>query len=362
VSETASDGAPTPFGYHPELDGIRAIAIGAVLAYHASNLFFPGGYLGVDLFFVLSGYLITSLLVRERDVTGRIDLGKFYMRRALRILPPLGLGLAFAALFPVNGTFAPWSLGALAEVATPVLLFFANFVDPDQLDVMHHTWSLSVEEQFYLVWPVVFALLRFSPKPLLIALAALVVAGPVLRIGLLEAGVELEWVYRAIRPGGLALGCIAALIAWRPPGWLAAMSLGAICVALVLAPRDWMIGVGLTLFSLLAAVTIKGVATAPRGFWLKRLLAHPVLVWAGRRSYGAYVYHFPIVAALLLYKERQGLPLAALMAVLVLATFAVAELSYRFVEAPIMKLKRRFQPAPGPAARTAAPAATSSSV
>src|SRR4051812_35272615 len=99
------------FGYHPEFDGLRAIAIGAVLAYHASNDLFPGGYLGVDLFFVLSGFLITTLLVRERQATGRIDLRNFYIRRVLRIMPPLIVGLSFAAALSLTGLLEPWPPG-----------------------------------------------------------------------------------------------------------------------------------------------------------------------------------------------------------------------------------------------------------
>ena len=162
--------APAPFGYHPALDGIRAIAIVSVMLFHyvfRNHLIMPHGLLGVDAFFVLSGFLITALLLREHGRTERISLRNFYVRRALRLLPLLACIIVVAIVinvaFPYGYPGRPAGPGIVAAA-----FYYANWYTlwhPDTLGILGVTWSLSIEEQFYLLWPVLLmTLLLFKPR------------------------------------------------------------------------------------------------------------------------------------------------------------------------------------------------------
>ena len=159
--------------YQPALDGVRAIAIVAVLLYHGGVRSVPGGFLGVDVFFALSGFLITSLLLREHTTTGTIALGEFYARRARRLFPALIIALIGVGFYSVlfvpelsRGSLRADGLAALTYVQNWHLIvsrqsYFQQFTTPSPL---RHTWSLAIEEQWYLVWPlIVVVVLRFSP-------------------------------------------------------------------------------------------------------------------------------------------------------------------------------------------------------
>src|SRR6266404_6145036 len=148
------------FQYTPTFDGLRCIAVLCVLLTHASPDFFKGGWIGVDLFFVLSGYLITSLLQNEYYASGNISFGKFYARRALRLFPPLLICLAMAN---VLWRYTPhYYLGANRLLATLAgLFYFANLLPWTALGLLQHLWSLSVEEHFYLVWPIIVSTFLF---------------------------------------------------------------------------------------------------------------------------------------------------------------------------------------------------------
>ncbi|HEX7744191.1 MAG TPA: acyltransferase, partial [Micromonosporaceae bacterium] len=174
MSETGSALRAGHFAYQPGLDGVRALAVGAVLLFHGGVAWLPGGFLGVDAFFVLSGFLITSLLLGERDRTGRIDLVAFWARRARRLLPALLVLLLVVVLVSrvlLPGEELPalrWdALAALGYVANWRMAdrggdYFAQTAAPSPLQ---HTWSLGIEEQFYLLWPLLFvALLAVSVR------------------------------------------------------------------------------------------------------------------------------------------------------------------------------------------------------
>src|SRR2546423_14352200 len=169
----AVSGAPHRFAYRPALDGVRALAVTAVLLFHGGVSFLPGGFLGVDAFFVLSGYLITSLLLAERAETGRIRLGAFWARRARRLLPALLVVIMVVAvagryLLPdVEVTLLRWdAFAALAYVANWRMIYRGTdyFTQTSAPSPLQHTWSLGIEEQFYWLWPVLVLLLLRSRR------------------------------------------------------------------------------------------------------------------------------------------------------------------------------------------------------
>ena len=204
--------------YNPALDGVRAIAIALVLATHAYHPAMPGGWIGVDVFFVLSGYLITSILLNELRRTDKISLGNFYMRRFLRLTPPLMVLAIFQfarSAFSQNGS-------EIREATIVGVAYLQNWnavfrFAPD--DVMMHTWSLAVEEQFYWLWPLLLPLF-FKKRPLAWiagALAAMTVTRFAMgRYGFPEAALQ---AFIGERPVGLLIGCALALLPidrWRP--------------------------------------------------------------------------------------------------------------------------------------------------
>src|SRR5919107_2026204 len=166
-------GVPTRLAHHPALDGIRGLAVAAVLAFHGGVAVLHGGFLGVDAFFVLSGFLITSLLFAEHASTGRIDLRAFWARRARRLLPALLLVLA--VVLPLSRwAMPPEELAALRADALAALAYVANwrlmdrgggyFAETAAPSPLQHTWSLAIEEQFYLVWPLLVVALLLATR------------------------------------------------------------------------------------------------------------------------------------------------------------------------------------------------------
>lgn len=321
----------------PELDGLRALAVLPVIAFHFSYLkMVVGGYLGVDLFFVLSGFLITSLLLAEQQQTGGVSLRNFYARRALRILPPLA-ACALLALAIVPSTTLEGALAAF--------FFAANMVDSRVLGGLLHTWSIAVEEHFYFAWPLLFLALggrrmRFLAWTILLVLA--------IRIAVLSMKMDV-YTPTYTRIDSLAVGCCAAL--WLARGkpawgrWVAPSALGAVCACFLLVP--WMnfamLSFGFTLFAMLCAVLI--VASLATRTIANPILAWPLLQYVGRRSYGLYLYHMPVFLALEPWRvEGDAASMALITALRVIATFAIAEVSYRSIEAWAARYKTRFRP------------------
>jgi peptidoglycan/LPS O-acetylase OafA/YrhL len=321
----------------PELDGLRALAVLPVIAFHFSYLkLVDGGYLGVDLFFVLSGFLITSLLLAEERRTGTVSLRDFYARRALRILPPLAAACALA-LATVPSTTPQGALAAF--------FFAANMVDSRILGGLLHTWSIAVEEHFYFAWPLLFLALgsrraRFLAWTILVVLA--------IRIVVLSMKMDV-YTPTYTRADSLAIGCWAALMLARGapavPQWAAPASLAAIAACFLLVP--WMnfamLSFGFTLFAAVCALAIVALLTT-RGL-ANRLLSSEPMQYIGRRSYGLYLYHMPVFLALERFRVDGDPASMALVTMLrIAATFAVAEISYRSIEAWAARLKPRFHP------------------
>jgi peptidoglycan/LPS O-acetylase OafA/YrhL len=371
--------------YQPALDGLRAFAVIGVLCYHGGLDWAQGGFLGVDLFFVLSGFLITTLLLREREDTGGIALGAFWLRRARRLLPALFLLLVlvvtYAVVFaapPELRTIRGDALASLGYVANWRFIFtdgsyFAQFQAPSPL---RHVWSLAIEEQFYLIWPLivfgVLSLTRRKPSadgepiswkadepandPALATHSLRVLASVTgimlaVSVGLMalmyEPGRDPSRVYYGTdtRAQSLLVGALLAMLLLRRPqvtGRTAqrALQVGALVAAGGLAAMWTLIGDradllytgGFLVEALLVAVVIAAVVQPERGP-LAAFLSIGWLRWVGRVSYGVYLYHWPVYVAL--DEERLGLDGYALFTVRIVVTFVIAALSYSLLEMPI---------------------------
>ena len=346
--------------YLPGIDGLRAIAVFAVLLFHGGVSTVSGGFLGVEVFFVISGYLITRLLLRERESTGRNDLQAFWLRRARRLLPALAavvvLTLSYALLFlpdEVTGLRSD-ALSAGGYVTNWWLIFGDQpyFETMGRPSLMQHLWSLAVEEQFYLLWPVVFAvLMRFGGRRgAFVAIVLGAVASYWLMGSLHSAASEPSRVYYGTdtRAGGLLLGAALALV-WDPRKLGTGSSrrskivtngslfgaLGVLSWAFIAteSSASWLYPWGFVVVSLATLVAIAS-ATHPAGS--VQLLGSKPMQWAGTRSYGLYLWHWPIFMV-----TRPGLDVPfdgvdLLLGRLVLAATA-AELSYRLIEQPIRR-------------------------
>jgi peptidoglycan/LPS O-acetylase OafA/YrhL/lysophospholipase L1-like esterase len=356
--------------YMPALDGVRAMAVAAVLLYHGDVSWARGGYLGVDAFFVLSGFLITSLLLAEWRGDGRIALSAFWARRARRLLPALFLVLAAVAAYGAVMA-APAELehlrsdglSALGYVANWGQIFshqsyFESFAAPSPL---RHTWSLAIEEQFYLVWPLLVAgVLRWrrgSIRSLGAVTGGLLAASAVWMIVLYKPGVDPTRVYYGTdtRAQSLLIGALLAILLTRlrrPLGTNATRALhgGALLAAVWLGwiwvhtseEAGWLYRGGFTLCALLVAIVIASV-TRPMPGVLGALLSVRPLRWVGEVSYGLYLWHWPLYV--IISHERTGLDGVPLLAVRLAATFAAATASFYLVERPIRRGRLQRWPA-----------------
>jgi peptidoglycan/LPS O-acetylase OafA/YrhL len=357
------------------LDGLRGAAVAAVLLHHAGHL--TGGWLGVDLFFVLSGYLITAILLQGWKDRGSVALGNFWARRVRRLGPALVLLLlgvsAYAALVATPSelrSIRADGLATLFEVANLRTIaaggdYWATLLRPSPL---RHTWSLAIEEQLYLVWPLVVAgLLRWrrSPRAVLVASVVGALASAALMEALFAAEVSRSRLYYGTDTRAAAVLLGAALASGRvvlgPQRWAAtrpARHVAGAAAALVLLVAWWRLdgssGAAYQLLPLLGvagALVVASVADRRHPGPVGRVLDLPPLPALGRISYGVYLYHWPIF--LVLDEERVGVGGWALTAVRIAVTVAVAAASYRFVEEPI-RTRRWFT---GRTGRAAVPAA-----
>lgn len=344
-------------GRFDAFDGLRAIAVLLVYANHVKADVFPGGWLGVDLFFVLSGYLITSLLLGEREKTGSIQLRAFYVRRFLRLMPALTVTVLVTAIVTrfVDIGRAVDSVAALLylmDIYAPVTQELGGLVG--------HTWSLAVEEQFYLVWPLVlvFGLMRRWRFPRLLVAAAVVCVAAGLVVA---AAVGTFYAYRSPFPHvpELLAGVGLAFAVRRNAPWLrtlrrpwVAPTVLACLVAgsLVVGQTDWwLFAGGLVAVALALAAMVGSLVVEPTSHAARALSSRP-LVWLGQRSYGFYLWHFPVVVVLEKYMDS-GWVLA--LVALPLSLF-ITVASWRLVEQPFLRMKERFE-RPGSVMPTVAP-------
>jgi peptidoglycan/LPS O-acetylase OafA/YrhL len=377
--------------YLPGLDGLRAVAVIAVILYHANKSWVSGGFLGVEVFFVISGYLITMLLINESQENGKINFGAFWIRRARRLLPALWTLLigvtTYCALFERD------TLGNLRGDVVAAFVYGFNwfqiwvgtsYFSAFGLVPLRHLWSLAVEEQFYLVWPILIAVVLkiFGRRPVLLgslffaaSIAVAIYVGKTFEPGATGSVLETPEQYITIfghavskvdflflgtlgRSGGLLIGSALAFW-WKPSmfnsdhptserhivsvvGWLGVLGLGAMLWNFQDVVEGGVDGgtsgyaplfQGGFLLVGLASIAIIAAAVHPHTFLATRVLGNPVFVYIGQRSYGLYLFHWPIFQ---FYRKFAGQGLNGIEFVLLFAlALVITEASYRFIEMPV---------------------------
>lgn len=379
--------------YLPGLDGLRAIAVVAVLVYHANHAWLGGGFLGVEVFFVISGYLITLLIITEHERTRKIDLRAFWVRRARRLLPALFVLLLVLTLYmslferrPLGNTRGDIVAGLAYGSNWYQLWAGQGYTNFESFAPLRHLWSLAVEEQFYLVWPLVMVALlsrgrKHLPRVGLWLFGISVVVS--VAVGLLFVGGDIEsecessmrgywqilgrcvsinetlYLSTIARSSGLLLGAAFAMV-WRPQtiqrsklryrgallDKVAAAALGVLLLVMAVSSltepaQDSLFGIrydafvfrgGFFLVGLLTLCTI--AAATHRDSQVGRILGIRPLRWIGTRSYGLYLFHWPVYQVI----REPGQQLSVAQAVLAAAiTIPLTELSYQLVEMPIRK-------------------------
>ena len=394
---TSSSGTPSAgigrgpvVPYVPGLDGLRALAVIAVITYHANREWLTGGFLGVEVFFVISGYLITLLLIAERERSGSVSLGNFWVRRARRLLPALFTLLigtiTYCALFNRDrlGRLRGDVVGGVFYVSNWFQVWTgSSYTSNAEFAPLRHLWSLAVEEQFYIIWPIVmFVLLRNLRSRTLpviglffTALAAAIGVytaimfheGPIDTVaktpnqfmslfGRQVLRTDFLYLGTLSRASGLLLGAALAT-AWRP--WairrgraggnangldlLGVIGLGGLALMCWKFQETVVTEAGTEGYALLyrgglilvaiATMLVIATVTHPRSRLGKYVIGSPLLVWVGKRSYGLYLYHWIVFQA---FRKSAGMPLqprefVALMAI----TVVITEASYQFIETPI---------------------------
>lgn len=346
--------------YLPGLDGLRALAVTAVLFYHADVPWMPGGFLGVEIFFVISGYLITSLLLTEWQRDGSVNLKHFWLRRARRLLPALYALLIAALTFCV--LFLPEEVAGLRSDAAAAFSYITNwylilaqqsyFEFVGRPSLLQHLWSLAVEEQFYLLFPLAFALVlgRLKRRRAFVVVLTVALLSAAWMAIQYQPDTDPSRIYYGTdtRAAGILLGAALAFI-WTPwakqqkvkrfAGW-ALDGIGVIALGLLVLVciqinefEPFLYQGGMQLVSLLTVILIAAVVN-PSSVLGMRLLAWAPLVWIGLRSYGIYLWHWFVfdITRPQLDVRLDGLPLFVLR---IGATLILAELSYHFIETPI---------------------------
>ena len=339
--------------YRPDIDGLRAIAVLLVVGYHVFPEWFPGGYIGVDVFFVISGFLISTILF-ENLAAGRFSLGDFYGRRVRRIFPAL-LVVLITLLVLGWFFFIPEDYEKLGKHTFAGAAFVSNLVslseysyfdDAAEFKPLLHLWSLGIEEQFYIVWPVVLWFgwrLRLS-IPLLLATLILASFG----LNIFKTDVDKTFAFFALRTRawelllGAAIGYAA--LAWRARNdltaapdksllsfaGLVAIALGCLSLTRHSQFPGW--------WALLPAAGAALILSAGPASWINRnILAHRALVAVGLFSYPLYLWHWALLSFVCVAMDPQ--PSAGLRAQVVLLSFALAWLTYRFIEMPLRRVR-----------------------
>lgn len=353
-------GRDFPLGYSASLDGARGLMTLGVLAAHLHYYWYPGAIIFMDTFFLMSSYLITSLLVKDRDTLGKVDFRRFYARRIRRLLPALVVMLLVYTI-AVLSLGRPWEPERRAILAT--LFYFMNWARAFEWPMspyLGHAWSLSIEEQFYALWPLLFTLLipwRHRPGRLALLLVAVAALSAFWRWRLATHDAGLARMYNGtdVRLDALCLGAALAFArkgcAWMSsPRVVAVLKPALPLLALVLFvwgfsasyyDRQWYLWQSQVCI-VLSTLLVAGLVLCPRSA-LHPLLEAPPTVYLGQICYGLYIWHHPIF---LVMEDHLKIDLATRVLVGVPLTFVAASLSYRFIELPFMRRQVRRAPAP----------------
>jgi len=337
--------------YAPALDGMRGLAVALVVLAHAAPNFVVGR-VGVDVFFVLSGYLITTILLVEWRSRGRIDLRAFYVRRFLRLFPPLAVVLvayiAAAPLWLTHGMSAAQLLvvvGAAVTYTWNVLIVGLGALPSGVPGALSHLWSLAQEEQFYLVFPLILVVaLRRRAGARLLMWSLLGLGLAMLTLYAVTAGSLFAEFSPLTRGCGLLAGCVLAVGRWGWQGfrvaavaaWSAVLGLAMVMAGVAL--HWWPMDVDIPA-ALLASFVVTAHVTSGSDSTMTRLLGGSWLVRLGLMSYSLYLWHLPL---LVLARDVGGLGRLVGAAVAVPIALVLAELTRRYVELPMAKLKERW--------------------
>ncbi|WP_034160220.1 acyltransferase family protein [Sphingomonas sp. ERG5] len=349
--------------YRPDIDGLRTIAVGSVVAYHAFPALLPGGFIGVDIFFVISGFLITGILVREHERTGRVDLAEFYARRVRRLLPALlavvattlALGLW---LVPATGELQSLAKSALAALFFTSNIFFAlqpsgYFAAAAETYPLLHTWTLAVEEQFYIVWPLLIPLTGWIAariglsrhRALWILFGAVFISS--LAISIVGTQMRPTWAFylTPFRGWEFAIGAMLSLaIDGDRPRWahrgavplafgLAVTGLILIGTALWTLDHDTPFPSWIALLPTLGAAALLAAGAIAPANPIARILALAPVTYVGKLSYGWYLWHWPLLA--FVRGDALGAPSAGALIAAVIASFLLSAASYHLIETPV---------------------------
>src|ERR1700739_903825 len=338
IATNAQAGAACNDRFRPDIEGMRAVAVGLVVLYHGFHVPFTGGFVGVDVFFVISGFLITNLLLQEKARSGRISISRFYARRVRRILPAATL-VVLATVFAVYYWLGFIAGNQIADDAKWTAVFMANIhfglLGTDYLgsqlrpSPLQHMWSLGVEEQFYLVWPALFLglvlLVRGERHRNALAITLLGIIGASLAWSVIQTQTNATWAYFSplTRAWELALGALVAVLATVAarvrPSWLIELLsvcgfAGIMLSALVLNASTTHPGSAVALPVISTAVLI-ATGCANQRTLVGRALAVRPMQWIGARSYSLYLLHWPflIITAQYLLHDLSATQNAALL-------------------------------------------------
>lgn len=359
-------------GYRPALDGVRAVAIAGVLASHVGLPGAEGAALGVDVFFTLSGFLITTLMLEELQCRGTVGLGRFWSRRAARLLPALAALVVVVTAYCVFVTDPGTARRTLS--ATPfVILYSVNWLwaTGHHPGLYGHLWSLSAEEQFYIVWPVVLGLVArrrngavSTAKTIVVVAAAGMTGSALVRLALYPGIAHISRIYGTdFVADQLLAGCALAAVVWLGAvgtrrdvlthtfaRLFPAAALTVAATAVVLRPSQgdgwflhWFCTGGLSITALASAAAIGHLALSPEGR-AARVLSARAVVWLGERSYGLYLWH---IVVLTVARNQMGLRDGIVAwGVQIGLSLIVAAASYSMIERPMRRrLNRRFSAA-----------------
>ena len=339
--------------HRPALDGLRALAVAGVVTYHLGFEWLPGGFLGVDLFFVLSGFLITGILLDELKRHGTIAFSGFFARRARRLLPALYLLILVVCAWAAF-VAAPNAIGDLRGAGLAAVFYVANwffiltgqsyFSDIQGPSPLEHTWSLAIEEQFYLFWPILllFLLRRFGPRALAVTTLVLLAASTFLMAVLYNEGDPFVAYFGTFsRMHELLVGCVLAITVKRgltlpaAARWSAWIPLALIVIMMVTVSDTgaFYYRGGSLILCVLAAWLILALGAGAPGGGPTTMLSWKPIVWIGLISYGIYLWHWPLI--LWLNPVSTGLTGISLAIVRISATVLIAAASFYLLERPI---------------------------